>query len=114
MNVGKRTEELIHVQFDLEHGHWLLQLRVVATSTIYSFGNVFEHEIEINFVLLKNRVSPTSDPSNAVKNTELTHFFTIGVEKGAEVNDIRMRNKSHDLKFTVLQRNGNEDKSYEC
>jgi hypothetical protein len=56
MDVGERTKELVHVQFDLEHGHGLLEFGIMATSAIDSFWNVFEDEIEVNFIFLKQDV----------------------------------------------------------
>lgn len=41
VNVGKRSEELIHVQFDLEGGHRLLELDVVAGGAVYCLWDVF-------------------------------------------------------------------------
>lgn len=52
VNVHERTEELVHVKLDLQHRHRLLQLGIVATSAIDSFGNVFEHKVEVYFVFL--------------------------------------------------------------
>ena len=52
MNVGERTEELIHVQFNLQHRHWLLEFRIVTTGTIDSLWDVLEDEVEVNFVFL--------------------------------------------------------------
>jgi hypothetical protein len=43
MNVSKRTEKLVHIQFDLKHRHRLLELCVVTTCTIYSLWYIFEN-----------------------------------------------------------------------
>jgi len=53
VDIGKRAEELIHVELDLEHWHRLLKLRIMTAGTVDSFGNVFEYEIEIDFILLR-------------------------------------------------------------
>lgn len=45
---------MIHVELDLEHWHWLLEFGVVATSAIYSFGDIFEHKVEVHFIFLEN------------------------------------------------------------
>jgi len=43
MDVGEGAEELIHIQLDLEHGHWLLKFGIMAACAIYSFGDIFEY-----------------------------------------------------------------------
>jgi len=55
MDIGQTSEQLIHVQLDLEHGHCLLDLGVVARCTIDRLWDIFEHEIEENFILLQDR-----------------------------------------------------------
>lgn len=57
VDIGKRTEELVHVQFDLEHGHGLFEFRIMATGTVNGFGNIFKNKIEINFVFLPRYIS---------------------------------------------------------
>ena len=52
VDVHQRTEELVHVELDLEHRHGLLQLGVVATGAINGFWDVFEHKVEVYFVFL--------------------------------------------------------------
>lgn len=52
MNVGQGSKELIHVEFDLKHGHRLLEFGVVATGSVHSFGYIFEDKVEIDFVFL--------------------------------------------------------------
>lgn len=52
VNVHEGAEELVHIQLDLQHGHGLLELRVVATGAIYGFWDVFKHEVEVHFVFL--------------------------------------------------------------
>lgn len=53
MDISQGTQELIHVQFDLEGRHGLFQFGIVATRTIDSFRYIFEHKVEINLVLLE-------------------------------------------------------------
>jgi hypothetical protein len=60
MNVGKRTEELIHVQFDLQHRHRLFEFCIVATGAIDCFWDVFKNEVEVNFVLLQRWLENTN------------------------------------------------------
>lgn len=56
VDVSKRAEKLIHVELDLEHGHGLFKLRIVATGAVDSLGNVFKYKIEIHFILLQIKV----------------------------------------------------------
>ena len=53
VDVSKGTEELVHVQFDLESRHRLLQLRIVAACAINSLRDKFLHEVKIQFILLR-------------------------------------------------------------
>jgi hypothetical protein len=53
VDVGKRSEELIHVQLDLKHGHRLFELGIVPACAVHGLRNVFLDEIEVNFVLLR-------------------------------------------------------------
>lgn len=52
MDVRQRTEELVHVELDLEHGHCLLELGVMTRSSVDSLRYQFKHKIEVYFVLL--------------------------------------------------------------
>lgn len=54
VDIRKGTQELVHVQFDLEHGHGLFEFSVMTTSAVDSFWDVFQDEIKVHFVLLKN------------------------------------------------------------
>jgi len=51
VNVGQGSEELIHVQFDVVHRHRLFEFRVVSRGSVNGFGNVFEYEVEVDFIL---------------------------------------------------------------
>lgn len=53
VDVSKGAQELIHVQFNLEGGHGLFEFGIVAAGAIHGFRYIFEHEVEINLVLLK-------------------------------------------------------------
>ncbi len=53
VNVSKRTKELIHIQFDLEHRHWLFEFCIVAAGTIDGLWDVLEDEIEVDFIFLE-------------------------------------------------------------
>ena len=56
VNVHERTEELVHIQLDLEHGHGLLELGIVPAGTVHGLWDVFEHKVEVHFIfLLKGR-----------------------------------------------------------
>lgn len=52
MNIGQASEQLVHVELDLEHRHSLLDLGVVARGTIHGFGDVLKHQVEENLFLL--------------------------------------------------------------
>lgn len=52
VDVGEGAKELIHVKFDLEDGHRLLELYIVSAGTVYGLWHKFEDEIEVYFVLL--------------------------------------------------------------
>ena len=41
VDVHEGAEELVHVKLDLEHGHWLLELCIVAARSVNGFWNVF-------------------------------------------------------------------------
>lgn len=72
---------MIHVELDLEHWHGLLEFGVVATRAIYSFGDIFEHKVEVHFIFL----------------------VTIGIKVCFQIDDVWMGNKAHDLQFSVLE-----------
>lgn len=50
--ITKGPEKLVHVQFDLEHGHGLFQFCIMAAGAVNGFGDKFKNKIEINFVFL--------------------------------------------------------------
>ena len=43
---------LVHVQLDLQHRHGLLELRVVSRRAVHGLGHEFEHQVEVDLVLL--------------------------------------------------------------
>lgn len=53
MDIREGAQELVHVQLDLKHGHGLFEFSIVTTGAVNSFWDIFEHEIEVNFVLLR-------------------------------------------------------------
>ena len=54
MNVHEGTEELVHIQLDLEHGHRLLELGIVPAGAIHGFWDIIEHEVEVHFIFLSD------------------------------------------------------------
>lgn len=80
MDVGKRTEALIGVQFDQKDGHWLLHLIVVFQYAIDCLWDVVHHDIQINLILL----------------------VALSVKCVLELDNIRVLQLLHYLKFTVL------------
>lgn len=55
VDIRKGAQELVHVQFDLEHGHGLFEFSIMTTSAVDSFWDIFQDEIKIYFVLLKKK-----------------------------------------------------------
>jgi len=62
MDVRKRSEELIDVQLDLDHGHDGLQFIEEARGPIHGLGYVLEDKVQVDFVLLQVAVSKQSLP----------------------------------------------------
>lgn len=52
MDVHEGTEELIHIQLDLEHGHGLLELGIVPAGAVHRLWDVFKHKVEVHFIFL--------------------------------------------------------------
>lgn len=52
VDVGERTEELVHVELDVMHWHRLLELGVVTGGAVDSLGHELEHKVEVNLILL--------------------------------------------------------------
>lgn len=52
MYVGERAKELVDVEFDFEGRHSHLHLIKVARCSVYGLGDIFQYEIEVNFVFL--------------------------------------------------------------
>ncbi len=52
VDVHEGTEELVHIQLDLEHRHRLLELGIVPAGTVHCLRDVFEHKVEVHFVFL--------------------------------------------------------------
>ena len=52
VDVHEGTEELVHIQLDLEHGHRLLELGIVPAGAIHGFWDIFEHKVEVHFIFL--------------------------------------------------------------
>lgn len=53
MDVGQRSEELINIELDFEHWHHSLELVEVAGSAVYGFGDIFEDQVQVDFVSLR-------------------------------------------------------------
>jgi hypothetical protein len=43
---------LVHIKFDLEHRHGLLELGVVTACAVHGFRNVLENKVEVDLVFL--------------------------------------------------------------
>ena len=81
MDVCEGTEDLIHVQLDIEHGHRLLELCVVARSAIDRLWHEFEQQIQEHLVLL----------------------VAVGIEVVLERNHVRMVDQAHYLQLSILK-----------
>lgn len=57
MDIGKGTEELVHVQFDLEHWHRLFEFGIMAAGAVDGFRDIFQYKIKIHFVFLSQYIS---------------------------------------------------------
>lgn len=53
VDVGEGTEELVGVQLDLEQGHGSLELVKVPRGAVDGLWDIFEHQVEVDFVLLE-------------------------------------------------------------
>ena len=60
--VRERTEKLIDVKLDFQYGHYCLHLIKVTWRTVYGFGDEFEDEIEVDFILLKQVILSAAEP----------------------------------------------------
>ena len=52
VDVREGPQELIHIKFDLQHWHRLLEFGIMAACTIDGLRYIFEHEVKINFIFL--------------------------------------------------------------
>ena len=104
VDVRERPQKLVHVELDLEHRHWLLELGVVAARAVDGLRHVFEDKIEVNFVFLWHRISAHDSKRHKGHKLKIlgAHLVAIRVEESPEVNDIRVTDESHDLQLTVL------------
>jgi len=53
VDIGQRPEELIDVQLNLQNRHCCLQLVEKARCPIDCLGDIFENQVEVNFIFLK-------------------------------------------------------------
>lgn len=65
VDVHQGTEELVHIQLDLEHWHRLLELGIVPAGTVHGLGDVFEHKVEVHFVFLSVELGQMCIPEGA-------------------------------------------------
>lgn len=56
VDISKRAKELVGVQLDFENGHGSLHLVEKARGAIDGLGNIFEHQVEVNLVLLERQI----------------------------------------------------------
>lgn len=106
MDVRERTQELVHVEFDVVHRHRLLEFRVVSRCAVNRFGNVFEDEVQVDLILFGLQSAGEDTVRNSLSYQscarKTTHLVAVRVEECAKVNDVRVFDNSHDLKFSIL------------
>jgi hypothetical protein len=73
MDVGEGTEKLIDVELDFKVWHESLELVEVTGSTVDCLGNVFEDQIEVDFVFL---LRPVRTTDGAIKKARLARQLT--------------------------------------
>ena len=66
MDIGQRSEELVNVQFDFEYWHGGLHLVEVTGGSVDGFGDVFEDEVEVNFIFLMQLLAPIRHGSRLI------------------------------------------------
>jgi hypothetical protein len=102
MDVGERAEQLVDVQLDFENGHDSLHLVEVAWGTVNGLRDEFEHEIEIDFVLLWLKELAQHPSCTGCACFADTYPLAIVVKESFELNNVGMSDDAHDLQFTVL------------
>lgn len=82
VNIRQTTEELVGVEFDLEHRHGGLHLAEVARCTVDGLRDILEDQIEVHFIFLFAIIrcpSATIDP--ATQQRRPSHSSTTTPEK---------------------------------
>jgi hypothetical protein len=102
VDVGERAEELVDVELDFEDRHDRLHLVEVARSPVDGFGDEFEDQVEVDFVLLWLKRLVARTPRGRILVD--TYPLAIVIEEGLELDNIGMPDDAHDLQFTVLLR----------
>ena len=102
VDVGKRTEELVNVELDFQHGHGGLHLVEVPGCSVNGFWDIFENEVQVHFIFLQSKEVNLGPTSEAGKQPVNTYPLTVRVVKRLELYDIGVADDPHDLQFTVL------------
>jgi hypothetical protein len=100
MDVCKRSEELVDVKFDFEDRHDRLHLVEVARRTVHGLGNEFEHEIQVDLVLLWLKRLATRCVQTRLSAD--TYPLAVVVEESFELHNVGVSDNAHDLEFAVL------------
>lgn len=96
VDVHEGAEELVHIQLDLEHGHGLLELDIVAAGAVDGLWDVFEHKVEVHFIFLWVRGLGSVAAWEMLcvwagaEGGKGAHLVSIRVEKGFKVDDVGM------------------------
>lgn len=98
VNVGKRTEELVDVELDLEDWHRGLELVKVSRSPVYSLGDKFEHQVEIDLIFLRGDQS-CLNPHFVIG---VANPVSVGVVECLELHNVGMADNAHNLQFSIL------------
>jgi len=100
VDVGEGAEELVDIELDFEYGHDGFHLVEVARRAVDGLGNEFEHEIEVDFILLwLTRLAARYAGGGAIADT---YPLAVVVEEGLELHDVGVPDDAHDLQFSVL------------
>lgn len=80
VDISKRSEGLVSVQLNQDHGHLLLLLVIMLENPEDSFRHVIHHDVKINFI----------------------RFVPLSIKSMTKVDNIGMVQFLHDLQFSVF------------
>lgn len=106
VDVGKSSEQLVGVEFDLKHGHCGLHFVEVARGTIDGLRDKFEDQVQVDFIFLGGQkdIFISRYPDTRSELWSETHPFSIGVVECFELNYVWVTHDTHNLQLAVLKR----------